>query len=58
MIQALAIKHDKEERGVGMQNMRYAPDLIEFSHILFTHSPRAYDKLREVMTLPDPRTLR
>lgn len=58
MIQALALKHDKEERGVGMQKMRYAPDLIEFSHILFTHSPRAYDKLREVLMLPDPRTLR
>ena len=58
MIQALGLKHDKEERGVGMQKMQYAPDLIEFSHILFTHSPRAYDTLREVMTLPDPRTLR
>ena len=58
MIQALAIKRDKEERGVGMQKMQYAPDLIEFLHILFTHSPRAYDNLREVLTLPDPRTLR
>ena len=52
MIQAFALKHDKEECGVGMQKMQYAPDLIEFSHILFTHSPHAYDKLREVSMLP------
>ena len=58
IIEALALKRDKEKRGVGMQRMEYAPDLIEFSHILFTHSPKAYDKLRDVLVLPDPRTLR
>ena len=58
LIEALALKHSKEDRGVGMQRMKYAPDLLEFSHILFTHSARAYEKLREVLPLPDVRTLR
>ncbi|PPR07227.1 hypothetical protein CVT24_010170 [Panaeolus cyanescens] len=58
MIEALALKHQKEERGIGMQRMRYAPELVEFSHILFTHSPRAYEQLREVISIPDVRTLR
>ncbi|KAF9472308.1 hypothetical protein BDN70DRAFT_818838 [Pholiota conissans] len=38
--------------------MSYGPDLVEFSHILFTHSPMAYDNVRDILTLPDPRTLR
>jgi len=58
LIEALALKHKKEDRGINMQKMKYAPDLVEFSHILFTHSSRAYEQLREVLPLPDVRTLR
>ncbi|KIJ91177.1 hypothetical protein K443DRAFT_115413 [Laccaria amethystina LaAM-08-1] len=41
-----------------MQNFQYAPNLIECAHIVFTHSPRAYEFLQEHLALPDPRTLR
>ncbi|KAF9459537.1 hypothetical protein BDZ94DRAFT_1381618 [Collybia nuda] len=58
LIQAMVIKRDKQERGVGMQNFKYAPDLVEFSHIMLTHSPRAYESLRNILPIPDPRSLK
>lgn len=58
LIQAMVIKRDKQERGVGMQNFKYAPDLVEFSHIMLTHSPKAYASLKNILPIPDPRTLK
>ena len=57
LIEAMYIKNDKKERGKGLQNMSYSPDLVEFAHILLTHSPKAYRQLREVLPLPTQRTL-
>ena len=57
LIEAMYIKNDKKERGKGLQNMSYSPDLVEFAHILLTHSPKAYRQLWEVLPLPTQRTL-
>ncbi|KAJ3816326.1 hypothetical protein F5880DRAFT_1456516, partial [Lentinula raphanica] len=35
-------KVDRAERGVGMQNFRYAPAFDEFVHIVEIHSPRVH----------------
>ena len=58
LLQAVVIKKEKEARGVGMQNFKYAPDLVEFAHIIHTHSAKAYDALREFLPQPNPRTLK
>ena len=58
LLQAVVIKREKEARGVGMQNFKYAPDLVEFAHVIHAHSAKAYDALREFLPQPDPRTLR
>lgn len=34
-------KIDRQERGVGLQNFKYAPAWDEFVNILSIHSPRA-----------------
>jgi hypothetical protein len=52
------MKADKEERGVGMQGFQYSPDLLEFSHIVATHSPRAYHFIKDYLPLPTPRTIK
>ena len=58
LLQAVVIKREKEVRNVGMQNFKYAPDLVEFAHIIHSHSARAYDALKEFLPLPNPRTLK
>ncbi|KAF8877790.1 hypothetical protein BD779DRAFT_1448231 [Infundibulicybe gibba] len=57
LLQAVVVKRDKEQRGVGIQNFKYAPELIEFAHIVHTHSPRAYETIKEFLPVPSPRTL-
>ena len=47
LIHAMVTKVNKEERGVGMQNFKYAPAWDEFVHIVSIHSPRAHKFLRE-----------
>lgn len=39
-------KHDREARGVGMQNFKYTPAWDEFAHVLSIESPCAYRTLR------------
>lgn len=46
-MQAMVTKMDRDERGVGMQNFRYAPDWDELCHVIQIHSPQAYRTLRE-----------
>ncbi|PSR70772.1 hypothetical protein PHLCEN_2v13350, partial [Hermanssonia centrifuga] len=46
-IQAMMLKIDKVERGVGMQNFKYAPAYDEFMHIINIHSPKAYRFIKE-----------
>ena len=58
LLQAMVLKSEKDNRGVGMHNFQYAPNLVECAHIVFTHSPRAYAFLQEHLALPDPRTLK
>ena len=57
LLQAVVIKNDKERRGVGMQNFKYTPDLIELAHIISTHSASAYEALREFLPMPTIRTI-
>lgn len=45
LVEAVVTKHDREERGVGMQNFQYAPAWDEMCHILKIHSPHAYESL-------------
>jgi len=58
LLQAVVVKHEKKAQNVGMQNFKYAPDLVEFAHIIHTHSVRAYEVLKEFLPLPNPRTLK
>lgn len=58
LLQAVVVKKEKDTRGVGMQNFKYKPDLVEFAHIIHTHSAKAYDSLKEFLPLPSPRTLK
>ncbi|KAI0308619.1 hypothetical protein OF83DRAFT_1073220 [Amylostereum chailletii] len=37
--------------------MRYSPSVTEWAHILNIRSPRAYQAVRKVLPLPNPRTL-
>ena len=53
----MVLKANKENCGVGMQNFQDAPNLIECAHIVFTHSPKAYEFLQEHLAMPDPQTL-
>ncbi|THG99770.1 hypothetical protein EW026_g2653 [Hermanssonia centrifuga] len=46
-IRAMMLKIDKVERGVGMQNFKYAPAYDEFMHIINIHSPKAYRFIKE-----------
>lgn len=43
----MVAKLDREERGVGMQNFRYAPAWDKLCHTLKIQSPRAFRALRE-----------
>ncbi|KAF8167513.1 hypothetical protein B0H34DRAFT_854442 [Crassisporium funariophilum] len=58
LVQAMVTKHEREERGVGLQNFQYAPAWEEMSHLLRIHSPRAYCALKEYFPMPDERTIR
>jgi len=49
LMQAVVTKYDKEERGVGMQNFRYAPAWDELCHIISIHSPQTYRSLLEFL---------
>jgi hypothetical protein len=57
LLQAIVLKQDKETRGASTQAFKFAPELIELAHIIFTHSPRAYESLRDHLPLPTSRTL-
>lgn len=57
LLQAVVVKREKEARGVGMQNFTYQHDLVEFAHIIHTHSARAYNALKEFLPLPNARTI-
>ncbi len=45
LVEAMVMKVDRTERGVGLQNFHYAPAWDEFCHIINIHSPRAYQAM-------------
>ncbi|KAF8207331.1 hypothetical protein K438DRAFT_1962263 [Mycena galopus ATCC 62051] len=47
LVEAMVTKADKEERGVGMQNFKYAPAYDEFCNVLRINSPAAYRAFQE-----------
>ncbi|KAF8328951.1 hypothetical protein F5887DRAFT_1287968 [Amanita rubescens] len=49
LVEAVVTKYEKEERGVGMQNFKYAPAWDELCHIISTHSPRTYRVLLDFL---------
>jgi len=54
----MVTRHDKEDRGVGMQNFTYNPAWEEICHITSVHSPKAYKALREYLPMPNMKNLR
>ena len=46
LLQILIVKIKKEQKGIGMQNFKYLPDIVEFAHIIQAHSTRVYEALK------------
>ncbi|KAJ7670785.1 hypothetical protein DFH06DRAFT_980885 [Mycena polygramma] len=47
LVEAMVTKADREERGVGMQNFKYAPAYDEFCNVIRISSPAAYRAFQE-----------
>ncbi|KAJ7258598.1 hypothetical protein C8J57DRAFT_1644546, partial [Mycena rebaudengoi] len=47
LVEAMVTKLDREERGVGMQNFKYAPAYDEFCNMMRINSPAAYRAMQE-----------
>ena len=45
LVDAMVNVQDREERGVGLQNFSYGPELDEFVHMCAIISPEAYHML-------------
>ena len=58
LLQAMVSKHDREERGVGLQNFSYTPAWEELCHIIRIQSPRAYTSLKDYLPMPSERSFR
>ena len=58
LVEAVVTKHNREQRGVGMQNFHYAPAWDELCHILKIHSPRAYESLSKHLPMRSMRSFR
>ena len=55
MIQATVTAHDREIRGVGLQNMSYLPIYEEFTQMVALTSPRTYRLFAPHIQLPSLR---
>lgn len=58
LVHAMVEKLDRDERGVGMQNFRYAPAWDKFCHSIKISSPRAYRVLQEHLPARSQRNFR
>jgi hypothetical protein len=58
LVKAMVTKVDPEERGVGMQNFKYAPAYDEFCNIIRINSPAAYRALKDHLPARDERSFR
>ncbi|KAG1831168.1 hypothetical protein DFJ58DRAFT_824142 [Suillus subalutaceus] len=54
----MVTKLDREERGVGMQNFKYAPSWDEFANVLRIHSPQALQFLSKHLPVRTERSFR
>ena len=55
MIQATIAAHDREVRGIGLQNMGYLPIYEEFMQMMVLTSPQAYHLFAPHIQLPSLR---
>lgn len=58
LLEAMCTDLDKKERGVGLQNFRYAPAWDELCHIIYIISPRAHRVLRDYFPVRTTRSFR
>ncbi|KAJ6522433.1 hypothetical protein DFH09DRAFT_1421922 [Mycena vulgaris] len=58
LVEAMVMKVDRLERGVGMQNFKYAPAWDEMAHIINIHSPRAARALEKHFSMRTQRSFR
>lgn len=58
LVEAMVTKADREERGVGMQNFKYAPAYDEFSNLVRINGPAAYRTLQEHFPARSERSFR
>ncbi|KAJ6620818.1 hypothetical protein B0H10DRAFT_2432733 [Mycena sp. CBHHK59/15] len=58
LVEAMVTKVDREERGVGMQNFKYAPAYDEFCNVLRINSPAAYRSFQEHLPARSERSFR
>ncbi|KAF9780748.1 hypothetical protein BJ322DRAFT_1011530 [Thelephora terrestris] len=58
LLQAMCTELDKADRGVGLQNFKYAPAWDELCHIIYIVSPRAYRILRDYFPARTKRSFR
>ncbi|KAH7904197.1 hypothetical protein BJ138DRAFT_1107029, partial [Hygrophoropsis aurantiaca] len=58
LVEAMVSRQDREDRGVGMQNFKYAPAWDEFAHIMKIHSPRAFRFLSQHLPARSERSFR
>lgn len=58
LVNTMVAKLDCDERGVGMQNFRYAPARDELCHTVKIQSPRAFRALKEYLPVRSERSFR
>ncbi|KAJ7242483.1 hypothetical protein C8J57DRAFT_1084298 [Mycena rebaudengoi] len=58
LVEAMVTKTDREERGVGMQNFKYAPAYDEFCNVLRVSSPATYRSFKEHLPARSERNFR
>lgn len=58
LMEAMVTKVDRLERGIGMQNFRYAPAWDEMMHIIKIHSPSALRALQAHLPVRSERSFR
>lgn len=58
LIEAIVRRKDQESRGVGLQNFKYAPGVMEFAFLVHDQSPQTYRTIKNVFQLPTERSLK
>ncbi|KAL1715092.1 hypothetical protein EV715DRAFT_208265 [Schizophyllum commune] len=58
MLQCVVIKFDRNERGKGLRNFKYPPDLVQLALNISMKSASAYEMLQEHVQIPQLRMLK